>query len=390
MASFEPCTIISCEVGKWNCTTEENEAPDLQDEYVLDVVKSCDGSAVFSSITTGAVQVYSAQTLQREATLGGHRGAISDIAAHPTSPAQAATSGHDGTLRLWDARVGTKAQMVIPAGEHTGATPVSCALGFEGALLACGGRDRAFFFDVRAGSAAPVASLGDALLSGSVNALEWHPLQRGVLVGGDEAGIVCAFNTMASSGEDNVVSICNVDCWVSKLGFFGAGMEGMHVLTGNEGLQLWHLPSGQRIHAWDDARPHCNALLQRHSLAGEFNVIGSCLYDASADRLSVVAGSHGGAAALFDVAPDGFNMRGILGSGHRAAIRGACLLNDAGVLLTCGEDARICAWATTEAARASVAGAASAAGGAWGLKRGASDGQGAQKKARRGRTAPLH
>mmetsp|Transcript_2243 Transcript_2243/g.9715 ORF Transcript_2243/g.9715 Transcript_2243/m.9715 type:complete len:262 (+) Transcript_2243:233-1018(+) len=230
--------------------------------------------------------------------------------------------------------------MTIEAATHLGAIPTCCALGYEGALFACGGGPQLVFFDVRQ-QARPVGSLGEAIHSDDLLCLEFHPSKPGLLASGGQDGLVAVFDTAAAAGTDNVVSILNAGDTVTKFNFFGDGLEGAHILTASESLQLWHFPSAQRFHFVEDVRAAYNPMLQSASIDAAVDL----LYRAEADKLYLVAGSFGGDAALLEISPSSTRVVKQLSRGHRGPLRGACWAAASGDdLITCGEDARICVW----------------------------------------------
>jgi WD40 repeat protein len=67
---------------------------------------SADGQKLASASVDNTVRIWDASTLeltrQEHLTLSGHRGAVTDVAFHPTDGRRLVSAGTDGTVRLWD------------------------------------------------------------------------------------------------------------------------------------------------------------------------------------------------------------------------------------------------------------------------------------------------
>lgn len=293
-----------------------------------------------------------------------HGSAITDLCHSGQGQQVVVTSGQDGLVRLFDLRQPAPAgatpeglsravaEMRLPRKEEA----LSVSLGYGGTLAAVGGsRGLVHFFDLRSvggggggsGGGSPPSLLGtyqDAHTD-EVTGVRFQPagLSGGttsLLVTSSEDGLVCTHDTSQPSEELALASVLNVATPPREVGFFGPAYEGLYCLTGSETVQIWHHDSAQRIFDFGDVRER---LSQSSGLAVEYLV--GCQWDGS--DLSLAAGNSEGDAALFKVDAGSMSLTHTLSSGHKGCIRGCILSRDESekrVLLTGGEDARLCEW----------------------------------------------
>jgi hypothetical protein len=158
----------------------------------------------------------------------------------------------------------------------------------------------------------------------------------------------CLFNDafyIFISQEDAVVSICNTEAPVRQLGFFGSGQEGIYGISTVETVSCWHFPSSQRIGVFSSIREDFSADYVVDCWGGKTD----------SNELFMAIGTHSGQAQICSVDPSGLSPLWTLASssdsdprGHSDTIR-CCkkidnVLNGADMLLTAGEDSKICMW----------------------------------------------
>lgn len=104
---------------------------------INDVAVSADGSLIASTGRDGSVKLWDGRTLAPLRSLVGHTAAAWGVALSPDGK-QVASGSSDGTVRLWDAAKGVETHKLTPAGR--GITAV--AFSPDGALLATTSWDR--------------------------------------------------------------------------------------------------------------------------------------------------------------------------------------------------------------------------------------------------------
>lgn len=142
-----------------------------------------------------------------------------------------------------------------------------------------------------------------------------------------------------------MLSICNTESPVRQLGFFGNGLEGIYGLSTVETATCWHFPSSQRIGEFASIREDF----------GADYVIDCWGSHSDPNGLFMAIGTHSGAAQVCSVDPSGLSQLWILPAATDSDSRGHCdtircsktinqMANGAGLLLTAGEDSKICMW----------------------------------------------
>jgi hypothetical protein len=145
--------------------------------------------------------------------------------------------------------------------------------------------------------------------------------------------------------EDAVLSICNTECPVRQIGFFGNGLEGVFSLSTVETASCWHFPSSQRIGEFSTIREDF----------GVDYLVDCWGSDSDPNGLFMAIGSHDGEMKVCSVDPSGLIPQYVLPAssatnpnGHSDTIR-ACkkihsAANGCDILLSAGEDGKICMW----------------------------------------------
>ena len=150
---------------------------------------------------------------------------------------------------------------------------------------------------------------------------------------------------------------------MSGLGFFGSAPAAhAYALSSVETLSVWSLQQGVRLQHFDqirrepeeeEAAPAAPAALlaaapppPAPSAADGIDFLVGCQWDAAAQKLSLVAGEHGGTAHLLRVEADALTVEASLRpgphGGHSSGVRS--FLWGGASLLTGGEDGRLCLW----------------------------------------------
>ena len=132
---------------------------------------------------------------------------------------------------------------------------------------------------------------------------------------------------------------------MSRIGFFGNGLEGIYALSTVETATCWHFPSSQRLVEFSSIRE-----------AFDVDYIVDCWGSSQdPDELCMMIGSHGGQCRIFSADPSGLTPLVILPScdddnqcGHNDTVRCCRKIGESGngtnMLLTGGEDSKICMW----------------------------------------------
>jgi WD40 repeat protein/nucleoside phosphorylase len=271
---------------------------------------SPDGARLASSGGDGTVRLWDAATGEAVAVLRGHGGAVHACAWSPDG-AHLASGGDDGTVRVWDAATGEAVAVLQGHGDWVRA----CAWSPDGARLASGGDDG-------------TARVWDAATGEAVAVLQGH------------GGIVhaCAWSLdgarLASSGDDGTVRVWDA-----------ATDEAVAVLQGHGGRVnacAWspdgaHLASGgydRTVRVWDAATGEAVAVLQGHD-----GRVHACAWSPDGARLA--SGGDDGTVRVWDAATG--EAVAVL-QGHDGRVNACAWSPDGTRLASGGEDGTVRVW----------------------------------------------
>jgi WD repeat-containing protein 89 len=325
-------------------------------DWVLSVHSS--PSYISCALSNGEIQVYDPRrlhVLRSIPKMHGPKGMVSDLVGAP--PQQHAdhvlvSSGTDGKVCVMDLRqqqsTAPSLSLSLP---HSHEEALSVSLGFDGNLAAVGSsKAKIHFYDLRQASA-PLGSYTNSHTDEVTRVRFQHTPQysfassnndaasSGWLLSGSEDGLACVFDTTQPSEEAALKSVMNAQTSIRQIGFFGPSLEGVYCLTGSETVSLWNWELAQCVADCSDIRQKLDAdyLVNAH-------------WDHNRKELSILAGCANGDACLSTMSVAQSNPQLTtthrFAGGHRGVIRDWRPIS-AGLLVTVGEDARMCEWNLT-------------------------------------------
>ena len=254
---------------------------------------------------------------------------------------------------------------------------LSVSLGFDGNIAAvASNKARIHFYDLRSVSpppqGGPLASYINAHTDEVTRVRFQHfpsyytpppssskgssaAASNSILVSGAEDGLACVFDTTQSSEEAALLSIIHVQTPLRQVGFYGPHLESIFCTTAAETMSLWSSSSTGR---------GTTSSMQQHSCLAHYSDIRSALHvdylvqahwDFARQHLSLLAGCSNGDACVSTISmpqpqppqqPPVVTTTHRLAGGHRGVVRDWCPLSSS-LLVTVGEDARVCEWNLT-------------------------------------------
>jgi len=313
------------------------------------------------ALTNQSIHTYNSETLQKVHSIEqAHTAAITDL-SHSCS--LLVSSSEDGYVKLFDLRAhggAAKLQMLLPKKEQA----LTAALGYGGNLAAVGGgKGNIHFYDLRSATGksecAPLGSYVDAHTD-EVTRVRFQPGSHDpsattpLLVSASEDGLVCVHDTSQPSEDKALKSVLNVQSPLREVGFFGPSMEGVYCLTGSETISVWHHESAQPLFNFGDNLRDVLSGMMGVGMAPIQYLVG-CFWDGL--NLNLVAGDGKGDCGVFCVDAGGsMNLRRVLSGGHVGCIRAfvsSPVSFEKSVIVTGGEDARLCEWNNNSAQKTS-------------------------------------
>mmetsp|Transcript_52758 Transcript_52758/g.67651 ORF Transcript_52758/g.67651 Transcript_52758/m.67651 type:complete len:372 (+) Transcript_52758:48-1163(+) len=297
-----------------------------ENEYVFEIAKNEDSSKIAAALSNRSVVFYDGN-MTPLGKFDGHTGTVNDVifAGHDVI----LSACEDRKVRGWDIRSKNQVFEVTHDDEV-----MNMSLGCGGTMLATASGMGAHFIDMRTSKRIGFYSDNhtDIVTQVCFN-------NGGAEVAtGSEDGLVCIYDTTQAKAEDSVQAVINADCAIRKIGFFAPGGEGMYVLTGSETLSLWHKNSAQCINPQHQDARH---LLSTSNVNVDYLV--DCHYNPTSEKLLLTAADWNGVTSISEVTNSSVLPLASLTSGHRSMVRSSMFISQ-DVVLTGGEDSRICAW----------------------------------------------
>jgi hypothetical protein len=238
--------------------------------------------------------------------------------------------GQDGSVVAFDLRQSVPAfrtQLLQQAA-------VSVAFGYDGWIAALGSKSSIHFMDMRA-----TGSLLGSYTNSHTDYVTTLQFEGSKLLSGAEDGLACVFDTTQPTEELALHSVLNVGAPLRRVGFC-TGSNTVYCLTGNETCSLWNKDSATLT---TDFGPHLRSKLGCEDLSVDYLI--DAHWDSVSRELIMTAGNVSGGAALYRLDPLQltWGICDILTGGHRGVVRAACHLSQT-VIVTAGEDARLCEW----------------------------------------------
>jgi WD40 repeat protein len=332
----------------------ENDAYE-EGDWVLNLSHDAVSSTVSCALSNGEIQIYDQERLHPVASYCipriTNRGSSATVLANELaygSPGShlllAACS--DGRIVVWDWRQspnsGSQLHSSIPAGQAA----LTLSMGYSGALVAVGSdKEQVHFFDLRYGGN-PVGSYTDAHTL-EVTQVRFVDLSSSTLVSAGEDGLACLFDTRQATEETAMQTVLNVRAPVRRIGFCGNNRQDLYVLTGNETASIWDLNTSTCKRDFGYALRHDLGQAIHSQSPAPMDYLVDAKWDGGSNELQLVAGTADGNTALFRLTEDfqraAWQPCHALVRGHRGVVRAWAPLSSS-ILLTAGEDARLCEW----------------------------------------------
>ena len=317
-------------------------------DWVLCLASSSSATTFAPSIScglsNGKVQVYDQQSLHPVASFSPGKSRthiITDLIYGPQDTLIA--TGEDGSVVVTDLRQPATAAIhsTLPHVGNSQESALTIALGFDGYLAAvASNKARVHFLDLRTGRV--LGSYVDSHTD-AVTQVAFHSERRSLLLTAGEDGLTCIFDTTQPTEEMALSSVINIGAPCRRVGF--CGDTAVYCLTGSETASLWDMNTATCIEDFGGSR-----LRESLSLSLPINYLVDAQWDATRQELLLCAGNNAGNAAIFSYSSQAFwKPSDLLVGGHRGVLRAWCpLLTASGafspVIVTAGEDARVCEW----------------------------------------------
>lgn len=366
---FAPAATVAFSLAREQPATEDGDP-------TCYVTRSASSSAVAARFaacgSNGFARVFDANCAGLSASFSvaaAQPGALADVAL--PGPATLATLRSDGVVSLWDARAPPPAATEAAAAltmRSTGAGDVNCiAASGDGRLIAVGHGSQVCVLDTAA-PRRPLARYEEAHTD-DVTHVAFHPLAHAQLLSGSLDGLVCVLDTSAAPGTeagddgDALLAVLSVGHPVETFAIVGAAASTLAVSTCDEHFSLWSIAADASAGGAPGALVAVDGVQQRLSVPAlgysADHVVGAAFAPAI-HALAVFTSNATGAVGIHALDGHGAFAPPAVHApsesrGHVALVRTLAASPDGSVVLTGGEDARVCLWTAASATAAAAA-----------------------------------
>eukprot|EP00741_Cyanophora_paradoxa_P016277 tig00020911_g15716.t1 len=325
-----------------------------QDLYVLSLACTGPGHSshsIAAALSSNTIKLFAAEHLALTSELSSaHEQRISELHFANTQADLLYSCSLDRTVKCWDRRSGD-----CVATYDVGDEVLSCSLSGDDRTLAASSNASVKLWDLRGGPGEASRVLTEAFTE-PVTRVLFHGGSPSVLVTGDEDGLICLFDLSIADEDDCLQSVFNEVQHVADLGVFGAANEFLWVTSETETFSVWNAREEERVAHFEDARGELSrgaGRLQRETGAAfaapaeeagalvEYVVGG---HQTAGLDLLLLAGNSEGGLVLSRVRRGALEPLQLLSGGHEATVRRAAWLPGLPVMVTGGEDGRLCMW----------------------------------------------
>ena len=229
---------------------QSSVAMGLDKSYVLHLAQC--GDNLCSVSDTGALNLYTMDTLTKTHTLVPHTKAVTGLVSNPSKPDMVLTCSADQSVKVWDMRVSphTAVHTLCYDTPHTAdppatpGKPLTC-VGVNTAGLVAAGTEEAcgdtflLFWDIRVG-ARQVGGYWDTH-NDDITTLQFHSDKPDILATGSTDGQVNVFNLAEQDEDSALMSSINTQDSVGRVLWYSNREQVMNlaIQTHTEGVQLW-------------------------------------------------------------------------------------------------------------------------------------------------------
>ncbi|KAL7749020.1 hypothetical protein RI367_005670 [Sorochytrium milnesiophthora] len=317
----------------------------VDNEYVFEIAYHPRAANIAVSASNHLIKLYDFATLDLKHALQAHDASISHLEYHPADPNLVLSGSADATLKVWDLRTAAGPVSMIQTPKRQAVTAFS--VNASGEWLSVGtelSRDASIhFYDMRTlSSGAHPAHTFSEVHADDVTRLRFHPERPAVLLSGSTDGLACVYDLQAAGFDEDeaAVAVLNSGSSVNLLGWFGPSLDHICMTTHIETVSLWGA-EGTLLKDFGDVRT-----LAQNQFGITIDYVVDCHYDAAAQQLALIVGSHTGDLAIFQVQPDALQLSyaAPVGKAHHDVIRSVAWDVVSGTMVSGGEDARLCQW----------------------------------------------
>jgi len=174
-----------------------------------------------------------------------------------------------------------------------------------------------------------------------VTKLRFHPSSNKILFSSGGDGMINHYDLSQTDEDEILEATINTEAPVNDFGFFGSKNQYIHAISTMEEVAIYDIESACEMFKFCDIRKQLTQGAQT-----PINYLVNCHYSKDSDRLFLCSGSNSGGFLITHLSKK--NLQPVMGlydtMGHSDVIRDFLWIDDLKVIITAGEDSKICAW----------------------------------------------
>jgi WD40 repeat protein len=266
-------------------------------EYIFDIKSSSVEDKLLLSASNYYLYLYNPD-LNLLRSHSAHSDTITSISFAKTAESIYYSSSLDKTVAIWDYRAPPVAQHRLKFNAEVNAMAVNPLDN----LLLINENNEILFYDLRMiiSTDKKPKALGrySDVHSDMVTQLYFSPGgDPNIFMSGAEDGLIGVYSLTAGASEDAVLNVLPTESPINRIGFHGPGYEGIYATSTIETATLWHYPSSQRLHAFNNIR---------EQLGVDYLV--DCIFDPTDSALYMGIGNHEGQMNFLHMSPESFQV----------------------------------------------------------------------------------
>ncbi|KAL0949042.1 hypothetical protein HGRIS_009135 [Hohenbuehelia grisea] len=356
MASTRPPSLSAASDLDQRVISAPSTSTTLTDtSYVISIASLASSFAAAASAPDNRIHLFDKSNLRPLRTFQGHATSITSMRA--VDAQRLISSGKDGRVVVWDDRKpdGVGAQF------SAGRSLLCCDVSPDATAIAAGsdleGEDAViFYWDTRQNSV-PIRT-HSSTHSDDVTVVRFHPTQNSsdprLLLSASSDGLLSISNVDEDDEDEAVLHVANWGCSIAQAGWIPSrnGRNGPSVWASSD-METFSTWSNEldSLHSTDIREPAIHGAKRTwvtDYLVGCVPASGDCGDEMS---LGIYLGSNEGDVALTTCntqSPD-WTLRRLWTHGHAGVVRSVLYDDERHVLLTGGEDGKLCLWPDTQA-----------------------------------------
>ncbi|KAF8900022.1 WD40-repeat-containing domain protein [Mucidula mucida] len=311
------------------------------DAYVLALAALPGHYAAASSSPSNTIEIYDKTSMRHIQSLPGHDTATSSLKSVDAIAGFARqsliSSGHDGSVKVWDDRSNSHSIKMTNLGKHI--PLLCCDVSHDGLTVVAGsdlqGDDASIFFWDPRQPATPLRTHASTH-SDDITVLHFGP--ENTLLSASSDGLISLSNGNEDDEDEAVVTVANWGCSVAQAGWM-PGYQRIWAASDMETFGTW-TSNLDLLQSVDIRGPslHGNGTWVTDYFVSSANLPGN--------QPAIFAGSNEGDFALLSIPDSGspWYIHNIWSHGHVGVVRSLLWDKENGVLISGGEDSKINTW----------------------------------------------